>query len=250
MEFLAVKTKKFLPPKDNLFSVLDKGLPQLKEGDIVFITSKILAIHQGRTVKIIKNLPSDRQKNKLILTEAEQYLLPGKKAPHPFILTIKNHTLIPSAGIDESNGDGYFILWPTNTQKLLKEIWQFLRKKYRVKNLGVVATDSHTTPLRWGTQGISTGFYGFKPLRDYREKKDIFGRRLKYTQSNLVDPLSALAVMMMGEGREQTPILILRGAKFLEFTKKDLFGKLAIDPKNDIYAPLLAGFKKIKLSRS
>ena len=27
-------------------------------------------------------------------------------------LTIKQGMLIPTAGIDESNGDGYYILWP------------------------------------------------------------------------------------------------------------------------------------------
>ena len=94
--------------------------------------------------------------------------------------------------------------------------------------------------------GVSIGFFGIKPLKDYRHKKDIFGRKLKYTQSNVVDALSAMAVMMMGEGKERTPILILRGAKYLEFTKKGLFPKLVIDPKDDIYAPLLKLFKKNK----
>lgn len=244
MEFLPIKTRALLPPKDNIYSVLDQDLPTLQEGDVVFITSKILAIHQGRCVQI-KHKKLD-VKNKLIEQEAEWYLKPGPGAPHPFILTIKGHVLIPSAGIDESNGKGYYTLWPKNTQKLLKEIWQHLTKKNKIRNLGVVATDSHTTPLRWGTQGISIGFFGIKPLKDYRRKKDIFGRKLNYTQSNVVDALSAMAVMMMGEGKERTPILILRDAKFLEFTKKDLFQKLVIDPKNDIYAPLLKLFKKNK----
>jgi F420-0:gamma-glutamyl ligase len=114
------------------------------------------------------------------------------------------------------------------------------------KNLGVIATDSHTTPLRSGTQGISTGFYGINPLRDYRGKADIFGRKLKFTQSNIVDPLAAMAVMIMGESKEQTPLLLLRGATFVEFTKKDLYEKFIINPKNDIYAPLLKAFWKKK----
>lgn len=243
MKFLPVKTRKLQPPKDDIYEVLEKSLPALREGDVVFITSKILAIHQGRCVRIRKDELGI--KDKLIKQEAEWYLKPGKNAPHPFILTIKDYVLIPSAGIDESNGDGYYTLWPNNTQKLLKEIWTFLRKKHRISKLGVVATDSHTTPLRWGTVGISTGFYGFNPLKDYRGKKDLFGRKLKYTQVNVVDPLTAMAVLMMGEGEEQTPICLLRGAKFLQFTKKDLYQKLVIDPKDDIYEPLLKKFKKI-----
>src|ERR1051326_1723361 len=222
MKFIPIKTRKFQPPKDDILKELDKRLPKLREGDVLFITSKVLAIHQGRCIKIQD--PRHRQgfggqakyKNQLIKKEAEGYLVPPKSAPHPYILTIKDYVLIPSAGIDESNGDGYYILWPKNTQRLLKQIWGRLRKKYNLKNFGIVATDSHTIPLRWGTQGISIGFYGFKPLQDFRGQKDLFGRKLKVTQANIVDALSAVAVLRMGEGNEQTPFLILRGASFIK----------------------------------
>jgi F420-0:gamma-glutamyl ligase len=240
MRFIKVKTRPFLPPQDDLFELMDQHLPKLKEGDILFITSKILGMHQGRTVKIQK--PND--KFQIIKQEADFSLPKHKVGGHGFMLTIKDHTLIPSAGIDESNGNGYHILWPQNTQKLLREIWKYLSKKHHIKNLGIVATDSHTIPLRWGTQGISIGFYGFKPLVDYRGQKDIFGRLLKYTQSNVVDSLTATAVLLMGEGKEKTPMLIARGLNFVKFTTKDLYKTLVINPKHDIYAPLLKPFRR------
>jgi len=239
MQFIPVKTRALLPPKDNLFKIFDQFLPKLKEGDILFITSKILGIHQGRTVKV-----EGANKKKLIYAEAESVVLGPTYKKSKFYLTLKDYTLIPSAGIDESNGNGYYILWPKNTQKLLKEIWKYLKQKYKIQNLGVVATDSHTIPLRWGTQGISIGFYGFKPLKDYRGTKDIFNRKLKYTQSNIVDSLTAAAVLFMGEGKEKTPLLIARGLDFIKFTPKDLYKTLVIDPKHDIYAPLLKPFAK------
>jgi F420-0:gamma-glutamyl ligase len=244
MQFIKVKTRKLLPPKDNIYKIFTEHLPKLKEGDVVFITSKILAIHQGRCIKI-SNPPAGGLKSKLIQKEAD-YILPAHKiSGHKFTLSIKDHTLIPNAGIDESNGNGYFILWPKNTQKLLKEIWIFLKKKYKLKNLGVVSTDSHTTPLRWGTTGISTGFYGIKPLKDYRGKKDIFNQKLKVTQSNIVDTLSAMAVLLMGEGNEKTPIVILRQRGLVQFTNKDEFKNLVISPNLDIYKPLLKHFRKV-----
>lgn len=238
MKFIKIKTRKFLPPKDNIFKLLNQHLPKLKEGDILFITSKVLGIHQGRTIKIT----NPKNKNKIIKKEADASLSKHKLAEHEFILTIKDHTLIPSAGIDESNGNGYYILWPKYTQKLLKEIWQYLRKKYKIKNLGVVTTDSHCVPLRRGTQGISIGFYGFEPTKDYRGKPDIFGKKLKYTQTNIVDPLSAMAVIYMGEGQEKTPLVIARGLDFVKFTTKNLYKDLIIEPNNDIFAPLLKQF--------
>jgi F420-0:gamma-glutamyl ligase len=228
-----------LPPKDSIYKALDEHLPKLKEGDVVFITSKILAIHQGRTIKI-----GEVSKKKIIYSEAEKVAEGPTYKGQKFYLTIKDYTLIPSAGIDESNGNGYYILWPKNTQKLLKEIWLYLKKKYKLKNLGVVSTDSHTTPLRWGVTGISTGFFGFKPLKDMRGKKDIFGRKLKATQVNLVDGYSSAAVVLMGEGNEQVPIVILRGAKNLQFTNKDTYKDLVIEPKNDIYRSFFKHFRK------
>ncbi len=239
MQFLPIKTRRLLPPKDDIYKVLDESLPKLKEGDVLIIASKVLAIHQGRCVfkSQISNL-----KSQIIQQEAD-YTLPAYKLKgSEMIITIKDHTLIPSAGIDESNGNGYFILWPKNTNKLCKEICGYLKKKSKIKKLAIIAIDSHTLPLRWGTVGISIGFYGLEPLLDYRGKKDIFGRKLKYTQSNIIDSLSAMAAMLMGEGSETTPLIIARNAKFIKFTNKDTHKKLVIDPKKDLYYPILKIF--------
>jgi F420-0:gamma-glutamyl ligase len=239
MQFIPVKTRKMLPPKDDFFEVLDESLPNLKEGDVLLVASKVLAIHQGRCIKIGKT-----DKHQLIKKEAD-YSLPSHMVNgSDIILTIKNYTLIPSAGIDESNGNGYYILWPKSVNRLLKKLVVSLKKQHHIKNLAAVAVDSHTTPLRWGTQGISIGFWGLKPLYDYRGKKDIFKRKLKYTQRNLVDTLADLGALIMGEGNEQTPAVILRGAKFVKFTNKDTYKQLVIPPKKDLYYPLLKPFLK------
>jgi len=239
MQFLPVRTRKILPPKDDLYAILNASLPRLREGDIVFITSKVLAIHQGRCIRIDKKV----DKKALIRREADAFI-EDRNAYWDFILTVKDSTLIPSSGIDESNGNGYYILWPKRTNVLLKEIRAYLKKKYKLKKLALVATDSHTVPLRWGVSGISTGFYGLEPLQDMRGRKDVFGRKLQFTKTNVVDPLAAMAVSLMGESSERTPIVILRGAKDIRFTDKSTWHKIAIPLKKDIYAPLLRNLKK------
>lgn len=60
MKFIPVKTRRVLPPKDDIYPILDDFLPKLREGDIIFITSKILAIHQGRCVKMRPGLKRKR----------------------------------------------------------------------------------------------------------------------------------------------------------------------------------------------
>src|SRR5579864_2495277 len=49
---IPVKTRALLPPRDDLWDALDPVLPPLQEGDVVAITSKVVAIHQGRCVRV------------------------------------------------------------------------------------------------------------------------------------------------------------------------------------------------------
>jgi coenzyme F420-0:L-glutamate ligase len=234
MKFIPVRTRPLLPPKDSIYSVLDAHLPAMQEGDVLFITSKVLAIHQGRCVKIAPGI----RKGDLVKREAERYVQSHLRSWKDLFLTIKDHTLIANAGIDESNANGYYILWPKRASASAKEIRLYLRKKCGLKKLAVVVTDSHIIPLRHGVLGISIGFHGMEPLYDYRGKPDIFGRLLKHTTTNIVDALSTMAVLLMGEGSEQTPLLIIRNAKFITFTDKDTHQKSIVAPRNDLYAPL------------
>lgn len=240
MRFIKVRTRKILPPKDNLYAVFEESLPRLKEGDVVVITSKVVAIHQGRSVLISEKV----SKKNLIKQEAERLMPRYEINGHGYTLTIKNYTLIASAGIDESNANGHYILWPKHPEKAAREICLNLKKKFRLKKLAVIITDSHITPLHLGTTGIAIGFFGLVPLRDYRKKPDIFGRSLKVTRSNLVDGLAAAAVLCMGEGKEQTPIVIIRNCAEIKFTNKETFKNLVISPEEDLYFPLLKKFTK------
>lgn len=234
MQFLPLKTRKLLPPKDNLYSLLDNHLPALKEKDILVITSKIVSIGQGRTVKITPQ--TDRIA--LIKKEADYYC-----SNQPSSMTVKDHTLTPFSGVDRSNANGYYVLWPQNPHREAKKIWSYLTKKYRLKKLGVIIADSFCLPFRWGHLGISLGFFGFNPLKSYAGQKDIFGRKLVRHNSNLADALAALAVVVMGEGSEQTPLCLVRGFKQIKFDQKDYSRKFYISPADDIYTPLLSNLK-------
>src|SRR3989344_9536240 len=85
MEFITVKTRVFQPPKDDFYDLLDSSLPRLREGDVLIITSKVLAIHQGRCLKIDPGVDKD----KLIKLEADAFI-PRKRVPKEYaILTLK-----------------------------------------------------------------------------------------------------------------------------------------------------------------
>lgn len=239
MEFLPVKTRIVRPPKDDISDIIDSL--EVKEGDIVFITSKILGIWQGRTAKV-----GEVEKEDLIRQEAERYLsYDNTYAGFHLNLTVNQNVLIPAAGIDESNADGYFVMWPRNMDELCAEIRKRLMEKFGLSKLGVVATDSHTTPLRWGVTGITVGLAGVEPLRDIRGEPDLFGRPMHVTKVNLIDPLTSMTVLLMGESTECTPIVILRGYEGAVFSDTASMDGFKIAPETDLYSPLIEVLPKV-----
>ncbi len=242
LDFIPIKTRIVHPPKDEIWDIIDSL--EVQEEDIIFITSKILAIHQGRTRKI-----GEIDKIRLIKSEAERYLrYENDKNGFGVNLTVSHGVLIPAAGIDESNAEGHYILWPEKIDSFCKEIRERLAKKYNLSKLGVVVTDSHTMPLRWGVTGIAIGISGVEPTKDIRGEKDIFGREMKLTKIDMIDPLASMAVNVMGESSERVPIVIVRGEKNIVFSENGSMEGFKIEPEMDLYRPLIETIPKVEKS--
>ena len=245
MKATAVKTDKIVPFKQNsIFEVLDKFLPAIKGKSVIAVTSKIVAITEGRMVKI-----GTIDKQELIRLES-QYFIPLSKNKYEVSITVKDNFLVASAGVDESNGDGYYVLWPKDAQKSANLIREYLVKKFSIKDVGVVITDSVTTPLRWGVRGFAIAHSGFAALNDYIGHKDIFSRELQHTKVNVMDGLAGAAALVMGEGNEQTPMAVLMDLPFVHFQRRnptdEELRSLRIEMEDDLYWPLLqkAPFEK------
>lgn len=238
MQIQSYKTKAVVQG-DDLHTVIDEAIPELHDEDIVVVTSKIVSICQGRMQKVT----TEEDKFELIRKESEYFIENDATRKYNLALTITNGILIPNSGIDESNGNHYFILWPAKPMDAAKEIWEYLKTTHHLKKLGVIITDSHTTPLRWGTSGIGIAWCGFKALNTYIGKPDIFGRPLEVTKASIIDGLSAAAVVTMGEGNEQTPLAIIRDASFVEFSEEpptqEEIDSFPISFDDDLYSPIL-----------
>lgn len=173
----------------------------------------------------------------LVKKESDQYLGEIGYGVH---LSIKHGLLIPSAGIDESNTEGdYYILYPQRPYHSAQLLWKTLTHHYKVKNLGILITDSHTHALRRGVTGIGLSYWGFEGTKNLIGEKDLFGREFKMTHVNYVDGLSAAAVLMMGEGTSAHPLALIENAPVV-FTDKVIDPKeIEISIKDDLYAPLI-----------
>lgn len=237
MRVQPVKTHPVTAQDHDLLAILDRHLTDLQEGTIVAITSKIISICQGRMVPV-----SEADKQELIERESD-YWLPPEVNRYGVSLTIVDHVLIPMAGVDESNAAGHFILWPHDPQRVANEVRAHLSRRFHVAHVGVVVTDSKTTPLRWGVTGVAIAHSGFAAVNDLVGHPDLFGRPLHYTKVDVADALAAAAVLVMGEADEGTPLALIEEVPFVTFqtrdpTPEELSGRW-IDMEADLYAPLL-----------
>jgi putative folate metabolism gamma-glutamate ligase len=234
-------------PNNSMESLLDQTVKDLQERDIIAITSKVISLCEGSIVAKAEVL----DKKALIHQEADAYIHDDIMiSKYGIYLTLKNGFLIPTAGIDESNSEDSYILYPKDIPASTARIWQYLRHKFNLSNLGVLITDSTTSPLRYGVTGIGIGWCGFEPLYSYIGKPDCFGKPLRMTKINLLDALAASAVYVMGEGNEQTPMAVIRDAPHITFTSsppdQNMLDSVRIEPENDLYAPLLTAVPWIK----
>jgi len=228
------KLRVLTPPKDDLKAAIRASKLTLHEGDIVAISSKVISIGEGACVRMDEN-----DKKKLIISEATWYRhVP--KAPHKKLFTIARGVITGSSGIDESNGNGHYILYPKDPFKSAHVLRTWLQKTYRVKNIAVIITDSKSDFLRRGAIVFALAWDGLDPLRDYRGEPDLFGRPIKIEMANLVDALAAAAGLLMGEVAERTPLVVLRDVPNIVFKNRSpKLDQLMVQPDEDIFAPVM-----------
>lgn len=237
MQVIPIKTAPVRPNQLSMEEMLDSAIDSFQENQVLAVTSKVVSLCEGAVASI-----DSVSKEELVRQEADYYL-PADTNPYGFCISIKNNTLIASAGIDESNGDNHYVLWPKNPQFSANQIRAYLRKRFNRKNIGVILTDSHLLPLRWGVLGTCIAYSGFAPLHSYIGEPDLFGRKLKVTKANHAEGLAASAVLVMGEGNESTPLAVISDVPFLQFVdqdpSEDELQQLAISIEEDVFSPLL-----------
>lgn len=191
----------------------------MKDGDLLVISSKFMAISEGRIVSLDSVKPSDRAEKlsqrytmspelcELIMRESDEIL----GGVTEFILTLRDGLLTPNAGIDKSNVEhGRVILYPKNPLESAARIVDAARRRRGVR-IAVVVSDSRLMPTRMGTVGVALAAAGVQGVRDMRGKPDLFGNPLKVTRQAIADDLCSAAQLLMGEADEGTPIVLVRG---------------------------------------
>ena len=235
MQITPVHTRLF-QESENLPAFVAEHLPSVPEKTIVTVSSKLVCLWKGGSV----SYESRAQKEALIRQESAAAL----QTPLAW-LTIKDGMVMTNAGIDESNADGKLLLLPQDCWACAAELRGELQKKWDVKDLGVIITDSMILPLRAGVIGAAVAYAGFKGVKDLRGAPDIYGKKLEVTLVNAADALAAACAVTMGEAAEQCPLCRVDGAP-VEFTDKTDPDEIKYPPENDLYTPLLKAVGLVK----
>lgn len=223
MEVHAVKTRIVKMGEDLVDLILESLKAEnldLHNDDILVLASKIVSYSENSVVKLScieaseaaitlsKKYSLNPQFAELILREADIVYGGVDRA----VLTLKNNVLAPNAGIDNKNSpDNFVVLWPSNPKKTAKGIRDKISERTGRK-IGILIVDSGLAPLRAGTTGLALAVAGFNPIRDYRKSRDLFGKEIVISRQAIADDLASTAHLLMGEGRESTPIVLVRGA--------------------------------------
>ena len=216
MNVTPIRTQAIHPRQYSVTQVLDDALTELAEQSIVVITSKIVSLCEGRTLPI-----GETDKEALMHHEADLYYVPEDTSGNmPFYYTIVNNTFTFAAGIDTSNADGNYVLWPKDPFASASAIRQYLRERFSVQEVGVIIADSTILPSRWGVTGIAIAHCGFAATKTYYEVPDVFGHTMT-SKANVAGGIAAAAVLVMGEGAEQTPIAVVGELPSVKFQDHD-----------------------------
>jgi coenzyme F420-0:L-glutamate ligase/coenzyme F420-1:gamma-L-glutamate ligase len=196
----------------------------LEPSDVVVLAQKIVSKAEGRTARLRDVAPGAAAQAlaektarpaplmQLMLDESEEIV---RATPMVVIARHRTGHVAANAGIDASNvqggADDSVLLWPRDPDACARQVRAELKALTGVAPAVVVA-DSLGRAWRIGTIGTAIGAAGLTIVDDRRGETDLFGRTLQATLVAVADTIAAAAVLVMGEGAEGVPAVIVRGA--------------------------------------
>jgi coenzyme F420-0:L-glutamate ligase len=194
--------------------------PQIEQGDIIAISHTFLAKIYGHLVEIDTVIPSKTaldlaeitQKSskyiQLVLNQTKSIIRVGG----PLITENKAGIIGASSGIDKSNipGSKSFAVIPENPNDIAKNIQNEFSNLLNITP-AIIITDSIGRPFRKGAMGVAIGSAGCPALINPRGKSDLYDYTLENSEVAFIDPIAAIADVVMGQAAEGIPMVILRG---------------------------------------
>jgi coenzyme F420-0:L-glutamate ligase/coenzyme F420-1:gamma-L-glutamate ligase len=189
-------------PSDDLAAVIAAAVPDLRDQDIVVVTSKIVSKAEGRLVAMDRVAAIASETVRVVAERGDTRIV---ETPHGLVLA--------AAGVDASNvPDGYVALLPKDPDASAAAIRDGLRDRLGV-DVAVVVTDTMGRPWRNGLVDLAIGAAGIAPVDDHRGRADKFGHTLEMTVTAIIDEVASAAELVKGK-LDAVPVAVVRGLSF------------------------------------
>lgn len=190
--------------------------------DVLVVTQKIVSkaenryVHLGavqvspRAAELAATTRKDPRLVELVLAESTEVL---RAEADVLIVRHRLGFVMANAGIDRSNvaGADRVLLLPRDPDGSAADLRNTVVRRFGVADIGVVVSDSFGRPWRKGVTHVALGAAGLPALLDRRGERDRNGRKLEVTEVALADQLACAAGLLMGEGAEGLPAVLIRG---------------------------------------
>jgi coenzyme F420-0:L-glutamate ligase/coenzyme F420-1:gamma-L-glutamate ligase len=216
------------------------------DGDVIVVAQKVVSKAEGRHVDLATVKPSSEAESlarmvhkdprliEVILGESRRVL---RHKPGVLIVEHRLGLIMANAGVDRSNVDPAMgkepvLLLPRDPDGSAARLRERLMAYFR-NAIGVIISDSFGRAWRRGSVGVALGAAGLPALMDLRGRRDLYGHPLRVTETGLADQIAAAASLIMGEGNEAQPVVLVQGlqlagahlpaAKLIRTPEEDLF---------------------------
>lgn len=179
---------------DDLAGLLAAAAPDLRSGDVLVVTQKVVSKAEGAMARVD---PADPRGHKAIVEEQSVRVV--RRRGDLIISETRHGFVCANAGVDLSNVDeGWAALLPVDSDRSARRIRDGLRARAGVE-VAVIVSDTFGRPWRRGLTDVAIGCAGIQAVVDLRGTEDTRGRELQVTEVCVVDELAAAAELVMGK---------------------------------------------------
>jgi len=215
-------------PGDRLAPLL-AAVADLRDGDVVVVTQKVVSKAEGRMVAVDDDDPSAWA----AVVEAESVRVLRRRGPL-LISETSAGFICANAGVDRSNvPDGFVTLLPLDADRSARRIRDGLANQPGV-DVGVIVSDTFGRTWRNGVTDVAIGCAGIAAVVDLRGTADGLGRPLEVTEVAVADELASAAELVMGKA-SGVAAAVIRGVDPAWFRSSSVRAEIVRSPGEDLF---------------
>ncbi len=201
----------------------------LRDGDVVVVTQKVVSKAEGKLVAVDPNDPLSHK----VLVEQEAVRVLRRR--DTLLITETRHGFVcANSGVDLSNvAEGWAALLPDDSDRSARRLRDGLRARLGVR-VGVIVSDTFGRTWRQGVTDVAIGCAGVAAVVDLRGTTDAYGRELQVTEVAVADELAAAAELVMGKS-SGIPMAIIRGVEESWLREGSVQGEIIRPTRMDLF---------------